>query len=668
MDPVEVACSNDLLGLVCDEDVFDPNLLGISDPKGFVVREIFKKIELTQPDLMVARLGINQKAGMEVRILVEGDEFWENLPQSVSIDVDMESNQLYADIYCVTVPYALVELGPHCIAPVFDACIEGVCHCRYVLCGSDCQLKPCRFAAAILGFGENVTTSDIYVLTCAYRGARIVDHDCDCNYEGGNYSTITGVKFVDEMDIKVMTELSESKIRLATSKPRCIHSLGGVEKSNGTLRPITDCSQPEGLNINLHMDTTCEKFTYKTVDTVVDMLWPGDHGAVSDIESAYRTVHIIPSHRTYQGFRWRIEGELYCMEDLRLCFGLRCAPYIFTQFSDFIVKCCNKLGVARCVNYLDDFVVLGHSESDCAEYQSVLHRVLCNFGFKVATKKVTKSSPVFKYLGIIVDSIKMTVSIDKDKLCRVRTEVLALLDKKVCKRKTLEEVSGLLAHCAKVVKGGRTFARRIYNALKEATSDTIVLDEVIQQDFIWWASFIHWFNGKAQVLGAQHVDLTVYTDSSNYGFGAHTSDDYFWGVWGQESADCPHSENPPLIDKYDDHINVTELWPVVVAVHKWGVRSRNSTLMIVTDNTQVQSWVNTGRSINPYAMAWLREIFWVAAFFNLNVKACRISSVDNRLADALSRLNSVDCIDICDFHISEFSTCCRVARAACGME
>ena len=90
--------------------------------------------------------------------------------------------------------------------------------------------------------------------------------------------------------------------------------------------------------------------------------------------------------------------------------------------------------------------------------------------------------------------------------------------------------------------------------------------------------------------------------------------------------------------------------------------------MVATDNTQVQGWINTGRSSNPYAMAWLREIFWVSAFFNLSIRACRVSSKDNVLADALSRLNTVDSNTICDFHIDGFANCCRVARAARGME
>ena len=97
------------------------------------------------------------------------------------------------------------------------------------------------------------------------------------------------------------------------------------------------------------------------------------------------------------GFKWVVEGAENYLEDLRLCFRLRSAPFFFTQFLDFVVKGCDKLGASRCVNYLDDFGVLGHTKLECSVAQELLHNVLWNFGFKVAESKVVKPSQSFKY-------------------------------------------------------------------------------------------------------------------------------------------------------------------------------------------------------------------------------------------------------------------------------
>ena len=66
--------------------------------------------------------------------------------------------------------------------------------------------------------------------------------------------------------------------------------------------------------------------------------------------------------------------------------------------------------------------------------------------------------------------------------------------------------------------------------------DIVYLDVVVQQDLIWWASFTQWFNGRARVLGAGNEESQVFTDSSNYGFGGHVEDDYFWGVCMSEGG------------------------------------------------------------------------------------------------------------------------------------
>ena len=71
-----------------------------------------------------------------------------------------------------------------------------------------------------------------------------------------------------------------------------------------------------------------------------------------------------------------------------------------------------------------------------------------------------------KYLGIIVNTVDMTLSVGADKLDRVTIEVQDIQGAKRCKRKRLEQLAGLLAHCATVVRGGRMYTRRIYNLLR----------------------------------------------------------------------------------------------------------------------------------------------------------------------------------------------------------
>ena len=102
---------------------------------------------------------------------------------------------------------------------------------------------------------------------------------------------------------------------------------------------------------------------------------------------------------------------------------------------------------------------------------------------------------------------------------------------------------------------------------------------------------------------------------------------------------------------------------MVAAAHRWCYVWRNSCIYVVTDNTQVYYGVAKGTSVNWCSMQWLQELFWIACLFNIEFRVIRIPTGDNILADALSRLNNPDFVEIASHLLTEFSVCCRDTRA-----
>ena len=165
------------------------------------------------------------------------------------------------------------------------------------------------------------------------------------------------------MSTLLRKEVSEGKVSISKDKPNCIHVMGEVTKSDGRLRPITDYSLPESTSINSFMHTTCEEFKYHSVNDVTKILSRGDYMSVLDIASSYRLVPIYPTHSKFQGFKWDFDdgnGEIVLVEN-RLCFGLKCAPYIFNLLSKLVVAMAKSRGVANMVNYLDNFIIVGNT-------------------------------------------------------------------------------------------------------------------------------------------------------------------------------------------------------------------------------------------------------------------------------------------------------------------
>ena len=144
--------------------------------------------------------------------------------------------------------------------------------------------------------------------------------------------------------------------------------------------------------------------------------------------------------------------------------ALSSSPYIFTKISDFVVRCMLQEGVPRVVNYLGDFCFVSTDRVMGCRDQEVVIAILRQIGFFVSFGKLPSPNTTARFLGII-DKIKLEMKLPEDKLIRLATILDEVKGRLKVTRKELEWLGGLLAHCSKVVKGGRTFCRRIYYAI-----------------------------------------------------------------------------------------------------------------------------------------------------------------------------------------------------------
>lgn len=242
-------------------------------------------------------------------------------------------------------------------------------NCVHYVDGMVSQLNTCAFFKECYWHPRGIDQNCEYIFNGILHGFKIVDDDSVIPaYVRSNYSNITSGEFQESMQKTVISELASQKISVYHGTPHCVHAIGGIAKKDGSLRPITDCKRPVGSSINSFMCTTACKFKYKTLDYVATLLSRGDYLAVIDIASAYRSVHIHPEHRVYHGFEW--QGQYYV--DNRLSFGLKCASFIFTNISDFIVRIMHRYGYDVCVNYINDFLCHGTTLQSCQNCQQFL--------------------------------------------------------------------------------------------------------------------------------------------------------------------------------------------------------------------------------------------------------------------------------------------------------
>ena len=111
------------------------------------------------------------------------------------------------------------------------------------------------------------------------------------------------------------------------------------------------------------------------------------------------------------------------------------------------------------------------------------------------------------------------------------------------------------------------------------------------------------------------------------------------GICGEEYF---HADFPQYILHRKLHINGLELLTVLVALKIWGSKLKGRKILIYCDNQVSVQVINSGRARSEFLQSCLREIVWIAAVNQFQVKARHISSVDNRLSDLLSRWNVVN--------------------------
>lgn len=266
--------------------------------------------------------------------------------------------------------------------------------------------------------------------------------------------------------------------------------------------------------------------------------------------------------------------------------------------------------------------------------------------------------------------------IPEDKLSKLHHELDFFQNKSRATCRQLQRLCGILSYCARVIRGGRTFSHRVISLLKDIqTNKRIRLSPCCRADLLWWKSFCNIFNGSATMVKYNFGNgpiITTVSSLCDYGLFIHAGTYSDWQAGWFDTAELPtqlsrlqpehrHWKNiqKPLVTATDDNINLLELIPVWQSVMRFAPRFRGCHLVLQTDNTQVMSMINCGKSINVSCMCLVREIFWLCIMYNIYLTARYVLGCNNYIADCLSRITSDSLIR----SIDDCMLCCSGERS-----
>jgi hypothetical protein len=414
--------------------------------------------------------------------------------------------------------------------------------------------------------------------------------------------------------------------------PLSISPLNTVPKKElGARRVISDLSFPSGKSVNdgipkgVYLAEQIE-FSFPTVDDLACRIREVGPPAMlfkKDLKRAYRQFRVDPGDAHLLGYFWK--GSCYI--DLALAMGVRSAAFLCQRVTSAISYIFTSMGY-HLQNYIDDLGVCVPDSVAISAFNS-LAKLLTALGIEEAQDKSQLPAKQMEFLGVLFDVNTMTMSVTPQRV----NEILELVDwwlgKHKATKQQLQSLIGKLQFVAKCVRAGRIFISRLLLILPslKRSHHRFYVNSQFKKDLIWWRTFLNHFNGVTIIpdMVWSAPDALLSTDACLSSLGGWSGKHYFSRLF------------PDYILAQDYHISILELYAIVIALKLWAPIVTNSRVQVYCDNSASVFVINTGRTKDKVMLALIREIAYLCATNNCQLRALHISGSNNRLADLMSR-------------------------------
>ena len=284
----------------------------------------------------------------------------------------------------------------------------------------------------------------------------------------------------------------------------------------------------------------------------------------------------------------------------------------------------------RLVIYLDGILLLNSCKKEAEREFLVATELLEKCGFVINVEKsIGTPHQVIEFLGLIVDSRNLSLSLRPEKVDEIIRLCQNLLSKSSAPLREIAKVLGLFAWAIKAVP----FAQSHYRDLQRLYIDVcvrfennlnslVLLDNGSKINLSWWVANLIKCNGKPML--AVDPDLTIYSDASNSGWG---------GVLNGVSTRGPWTEADRL-----RHINELELLAALYSLKAFTSQLEGISIRLMMDNSTAVCYINKAegtrsKSLNDIAadiMCWCESR-------KISVHAVHLPGILNSLADLQSR-------------------------------
>lgn len=413
-------------------------------------------------------------------------------------------------------------------------------------------------------------------------------------------------------------------------------------------RMIVNLSYKDNFSVNFFTDKEECTVNYNDLDIAIKMILNihEQYGQVylgkCDGRAAFKQLPV--SKKDYQllviKLRDPLTQEQCYFIDKVVVFGSSKSCRIFSEFAAslaHIAKHEDKHN-RKPNEYLDDVLTGGHSEVSCNNSLRNYIDLCEHIRFPIAEEKTVWVTQIIVFLGLLLNTITMTLSVPVEKRDAAVSQIDTLLRKKKVMVCELQRLAGLLNFLGKAIVPGRTFTRRIYDRMVGLQQyHHLRIDQDLRDDLLLWynyllkdASLCRPFMDFTKVVNAE--DLGYYTDAAKdedkAAFGIVFQNHWAYGIFPDW-----------IVRSKAATIMTLEMYAVLASVVMFREQLYTKRVELNCDNQAVVAAINKGTTKCKPTMNLIRVMTHTCMKYQIRVFAKYVKSSENHRADALSRLD-----------------------------
>ena len=314
--------------------------------------------------------------------------------------------------------------------------------------------------------------------------------------------------------------------------------------------------------------------------------------------------------------------------------GYRDAMRVFTKLLKPVFAYLRELGFESVI-YVDDSLLQGETIEECLDNIRATLDSLQELGFVIHPEKsVLHPTQVITFLGFIIDTVNMTVTLTLEKKEKIKNMAHGLLHGRQVTVRMVSRFIGNITASFEAVPYGRLHYRYLEHCKTKALeyngynfeAKCILTDEA-KKEVLWWTDNI--MDSYAYIRATPQIDQIIHTDASKHlGGGWGASDGVHDDINGRWSLDEQHMD-----------INCLELKAIKLAIQSYAPLYDNCRhIRIMSDNTSAIAYINKQGGTKCMAQNKLALEIWEYCRQNdIYISAAHIPGKHNILADEASR-------------------------------